>query len=554
MQLRPRTVRRVRALLAGLAILALVTGVQLLGAGAASAHAELVSSSPSSGARLADAPAEVALTFSEQVDLVTGGLRLLDGDGRVIDTTSAGGPTVEGVTVHWPLPPDLPQGGYVASWRVVSADSHPVAGAITFGIGTAAPAGSTDTPHTTEAPWPVVASRFLGYLGFAGFAGGLAFLLLCLPRDAAPPRGAWPVLRGSLILAVLAGLLTFLVQGPYRDGLPMSSLLDRTLLGEIGHTDFGAWVQLRIFFAIALIAVLWGDRTLRSPATRWITAALVVASAVTFSATGHAAATGLPVAAIDAVHVLCAGVWVGGLLLLAVAHRDLAERPEPLAAVSRFSALAMVCVVTIVLTGTVNAVVHLTAVDDLWRTTYGITLLVKLVLVALALLGAAASRRRLRGRVLPVRSVRLELVGGAVIFLATALLTTTAPPSTADAASSANAPAGSATVRMPLQGGRSAVVEVTPARVGRSSLEVEVDTAGGSPLALRDLALRATLEERDLGPFPIRLSRRGERYAGTFRFPLAGTWKLVLTIQDQDRTGTVTTGEVTITPPTEGSP
>jgi copper transport protein len=149
-----------------------------------------------------------------------------------------------------------------------------------------------------------------------------------------------------------------------------------------------------------------------------------------------------------------------------------------------------------------------------------------------------------------------ELAATAAVLLVTALLTTTAPPSTSPAAGAerVSQPAGEVEVALPLEGGRSATVEVTPPHTGRSRLVVEVRTAGGSPLALSGVTLRATLEDRDLGPFPIRLRERGERLVGGFRFPLAGTWKLILTVQDQDRNGTVTTGEVTITPPPEGTP
>ena len=182
----------------------------LLLASPAAAHAELVRITPANGAQLKTPPTEVQMTFTESVNLIDGGIRLLDDAGATVPTPD---PTVDGHTVSWPMPADLPDGAYVVTWRVVSADGHPVSGASSFGVGTAAAAvpgsatgaGSADTTGSTvatgsSAPWPVVAVRLAGYLAFALFAGVAAFVLFCAPDTSKDPIcSAWPAARSLAV-------------------------------------------------------------------------------------------------------------------------------------------------------------------------------------------------------------------------------------------------------------------------------------------------------------------------------------------------------------------
>ena len=116
--------------------------------------------------------------------------------------------TVDGKTVNWPMPADLPKGAYVVTWRVVSSDGHPISGASSSSApprppcrpraqtqGPLTPPGFVATGWT--APWPVVVMRLAGYIAFALFAGVAAFVLLCAPDTATiSPCRPWPA-RGS---------------------------------------------------------------------------------------------------------------------------------------------------------------------------------------------------------------------------------------------------------------------------------------------------------------------------------------------------------------------
>lgn len=106
----------------------------LVGVGAAnpaSAHTELTSSTPANGAALAKAPTSARLVFSEAVKPVAGGIGLKSTAGKTVAT---GAPKVTGGTVVVPIDGALAAGGYLLSYKVVSADGHPVGGTVVFRV------------------------------------------------------------------------------------------------------------------------------------------------------------------------------------------------------------------------------------------------------------------------------------------------------------------------------------------------------------------------------------------------------------------------------------
>ena len=137
----------------------------------ATAHSNPVETNPANGARLEALPAEVTLTFNETpktVDIV-----LASPDGDVTQLTTQ----VMGETIKVRLPAAGPRGAYTLSYRVVSADGHPVSGSVAFRVttgpapATAARAAAPPTAAPTQAARsdrgplaPVVIG--LGVLGF----------------------------------------------------------------------------------------------------------------------------------------------------------------------------------------------------------------------------------------------------------------------------------------------------------------------------------------------------------------------------------------------------
>jgi copper resistance protein C len=117
---------RVRRLLA---LLALV-GMALLGsAGPAAAHNELIASDPPDGAELATGPAQVVLTFDQPVQR---GFSTVTVTGPGSKQWQADAPTEDGAVVSAPVRPLGPAGQYTIAYQVLSADGHPVRGALRF--------------------------------------------------------------------------------------------------------------------------------------------------------------------------------------------------------------------------------------------------------------------------------------------------------------------------------------------------------------------------------------------------------------------------------------
>lgn len=135
----------------------------------AAAHSNSVETNPADGARLEALPAEATLTFNEPPK--TADVVLAGPGGEVRKLNSQ----IVGSAIKAQLPPTGPRGSYTLSWRVVSADGHPVSGSTTFTVtprpAAAAPVPTPATSDTTgsnrSAGGPFVAVVIgVGVLGF----------------------------------------------------------------------------------------------------------------------------------------------------------------------------------------------------------------------------------------------------------------------------------------------------------------------------------------------------------------------------------------------------
>ncbi|MFJ6832737.1 copper resistance CopC/CopD family protein [Streptomyces sp. NPDC091209] len=238
-----------------------VFGALLVGAAPASAHAALTGSNPTQGSVVDTAPAQVSLTFSEQVSLNGNSLQVLDPKGDRVD--AGGASDLGGDTYGLKLRPGLPDGTYTVTYQVVSADSHPVSGAFTFSVG--APSQTSVALSDQAVGGGVVgflygAARYFSYAGFILLVGGAAFVLGCWQRGS----GIRPVQRlvvcGWLTLTA-STLALLLLRGSYVGSGKVGDIFDLTLLGEVLQTKSGAALVSRLLLLAAaalFIAVLFG--------------------------------------------------------------------------------------------------------------------------------------------------------------------------------------------------------------------------------------------------------------------------------------------------------
>ena len=170
-----RPISRLAAVLVALplVLVALVIGTAL----AASAHNTLISSDPKDGTTVAEPPAQLTLTFNDDILAVGSAMQVTGPDG----TVDLDAPTVDGPRLVQQLPDGLPAGGYEVVWRVTSADGHPIDGTLRF----TASAGAAATPAT-----PAPTSSAAGAPSTSGSAPGAAATTQAAPSPAATQPAA----------------------------------------------------------------------------------------------------------------------------------------------------------------------------------------------------------------------------------------------------------------------------------------------------------------------------------------------------------------------------
>ncbi|UQN29117.1 copper resistance CopC/CopD family protein [Brachybacterium kimchii] len=387
-------------------LLGSILGLLLMlgGAAPALAHAQLESSSPADGTVLEHAPASATLTFDEHVRPIDGETRLTRPDGT--STTLEAHSRDDDVLAA--LPSDLPDGSYVLTYRVVSADGHPVTGTLDFSVGApstipAAPSAGSDTGADAGAGTDTAAHEEPGagaatlvpvltvaeYLSLLVMAG----MLLCSVL----------VARGAAARAVMAsGRATRALRGLALVAAAAAVLLVPVTAAEAaGWTRMGAGLSAPpVVGAGAVVlgaALVIGAGGARRPALSVPGALLAMVAPVLVGHSASIAPRPLMLVA-DVAHLLAGAVWSGGLLaaiaMLTVLHRHSAAA-EGVAVVRRFSLVALVSVLVLAASGTTMAVLILDTPSALVTSAWGRTLLVKLVVVAVAVGLAAWNRTRL---------------------------------------------------------------------------------------------------------------------------------------------------------------
>ena len=572
-------------LMAGLAL--------LVGAPAASAHAQLESSDPGAGQVLPVAPRQVTLRFGEAVEPSANSIEIFDDHLRRVPIGPAAVVGVNGDGLSASLPAGLARGTYTVSWQVSSADTHPVSGSFRFSVG----AASAVTGRVPTAPRNDLAGLLLGGMRGVGYIGlalgpGLLLVVLGLWRKGLSDRRTRRLIWAGLGLLVVSTMGAQLFQGVWASGQPLSAIFSSGGSLSTHSRRLDQLYAVRYFLAFAFVCAfavtLLSPQTPPSPAkpgprdasaedlpaqrtgrrAPWVLLLTAVASAAlmtTWALAGHAATgSASPVAvAVNILHVMAMSAWLGGLALVAVSLRP-ASRADDLAGVlPRFSRLAFACVTTIVLTGTYLAWREVGSIAALRSTEYGRLLLVKLIgVVALIALGNLG--RRWVQRHLSLTARRPILFPATGLGIVPVQEMTFRPveygqPELARLHRGVLAELGIAGLVLALS---SALVVVVPAqqdyvapfhktfaassvrvdldvaspRVGDSILRVTVHTPDGRPVRVTAVSGLITLASAQLGPLALQpVSKGGASTSGVtdmkVTLPARGVWTLQLTVQ-----------------------
>jgi copper transport protein len=495
--------------IARLALVALLAGA--IAPAVASAHATIVSTTPGDGAVVKTEPATVSLKWSESVDLASGAVKLLDGTGKEIKTPKPVKSSPS--TAVLKLPPGLSNGTYVVAWRVVSADSHPVSGAVSFSIGSPS-AVLFKTGGSSSAVVRVIdaVGRGLAFFGLAVALGGAVVLLALLPGGGGGARGR-RFFRFGIGALLLGTVVVVLMQGPYATGGSITSLFS-SLSFTLG-TRFGDFLLIRLLLAVGFGALVL--RGMRVPAAVCGVALLFTWTLTDHSQTGVQTWLGVPA---GTVHLASVALWFGGLLAV------LALDDGVLAA--RFSRLALPTFGVLAVTGVYLAYRQSGALGAFPHTVFGRLLLIKTGIVVGVLALAWFSRRAVQRGGSPRRTVAGEAFLGIATLGVTAALVNTAP-----ARVSYIDPIDK-TVAGPI--GSKVEVKVNPAKQGTNVVDVYLVARDGSLEQVPELTALLSPSDGKTGALNVGFgsAEPGHYVADRMVVPYPGDWTLRLQIRTSD--------------------
>ena len=414
--------------------LIIATAIVLISVSPVSAHTEFESSSPADGQTVDGPVSEISITFLGEASPAGEGFAILTPDGtiRMPDETLS----LDNLT--WTLRFDeaLTEGDIGVRWTVAAPDTHPIDGSFSFTI--VPPSPVTTVPPTAASPdssvsqagarQPVeledflasersnapggdviaAASRLFRLLGTVVSIGGLMFAMFVLRSTSRDTRAVLFWVRRGGVLLVIGAIASVVAQLVAADG-SWSGLWSFSRFGDVLWNSAGLAIGLR--FVAGLLIVL-GVRmagvpsmaprlakSSNSSASKNLVALVGIALlALSYSFDGHTVSEGprWAHALANLVHVVAGATWAGGVVMLWFVIASRRRRGAPNKSMElgvRFSVVATVALVAAAIAGTVLSVIILDSVSDIWNTSWGNLLLLKVLLVGVAAAGGGYNHR-----------------------------------------------------------------------------------------------------------------------------------------------------------------
>ncbi|HMI44336.1 MAG TPA: CopD family protein [Gemmatimonadaceae bacterium] len=274
--------------------------------------------------------------------------------------------------------------------------------------------------------------QFIGYflaIGAVGFRFGVVRRTRGISEEAKEILRADKAAVFGIIGVLLIGLA--LVGGPYINGIMLNKTFAESLPKNLSAFEFKLAMLALALVGFALVRA--------ASSVGWTLAAIGILFAVL-----QPIYTGKLAGKVNAVHVLAASTWLGTLLVVTIIGiRGVIKSAAPgqqraelvCDLVNSFSPLALTASTIVGITGLTTAWLHLKRLSSLWATSYGMTLVVKLILVAIVVALGAWNWRRVRpslgdqGSELTIRrSATMELAFAALVLIVTSVLVTLPSP------------------------------------------------------------------------------------------------------------------------------
>jgi copper transport protein len=555
-------------------------------------HATLLRTEPASGAIEKHPPSHVVFSFSEPVETVFSAVRVYDAEGHRVDDAHVSHPGGRKSAVAVGLPARLPQGTYTATYRVISADGHPVSGGVVYSVGKPGMHPMQTVAELTKSGGgtrptsiPFDTARALQDAAIAVALGGLFFFFSAwlggLRQTATSTRAyetasnvfarrTQAIVLTAAGVGVLSAAAGIVLEGASATGGSVFSGAKPSVISRVLGTEFGTIWGLRVMvWALlgALILVSFAREAVpqlqpvtlsaagfalprRFPSYSvlgfGLAAAVFLALSPALAGHPHTEPPRVPLVLGNFVHVAAMAVWAGGLVMLLLAMpwaaRELegADRTRLTAAVvSRFSTLAGISVALILLSGVGQSIFLVHSVDNALHTSYGHAVLIKIALV-FGLLGLGAFNRQVnvpRLRRLAVEGAAVEAAARvlrravrAEVALVVVVLGTTGVLT--GLAPATKAPKGpfAATTRL---GPAELQLTVDPARIGHNVTHVDLmnPVDGMQYAGAKEVTLAWSLPDKQIGAITQTAEKMspGHYIVDHSMLAVPGKWKLTIT-------------------------
>jgi putative copper resistance protein D len=251
----------------------------------------------------------------------------------------------------------------------------------------------------------LVIARLLHYAAVTTLAGVSFFPVYSYAGTEPRTLFRWQqgMLLAGAVVALVSGLLWFVFSVANMSGT-LADVTDPEVIWMVVHdTRFGRVWTARLVLSIITVGLFWNRVVSKfGPRRDLITPVLAAVLLISLAGVGHSqieeGVEGIIHVVSDAVHLLAAGAWLGGLvplgyiLLLHGRERGPAQRSDLNEILLRFSGMGYVAVAALIGSGLVNSWFLVGSVSGLLDTAYGQILFAKLVLFA-GMLALAVSNR-----------------------------------------------------------------------------------------------------------------------------------------------------------------
>jgi copper transport protein len=509
------------------------------------AETTLVSSSPADSEKIVTSPTQIVAVFSAAVPNNAVMQAVCEGRPAPIGAVTVG---ADGISLIATVTAALPIGTCNVTYSVPQADGKVATGGFSFEVldpATADPGDLggdvTDGGNLAVDPPPVSGPlglfRILAYLSLAALFGGIAFIRWTWP-EGINDDATYKFLRISWIVALVSNYVVAMLRASLLSGESVTSTILPLGWAELFQSASGISAVLRVVIIGACAIVALRPDRIFDPQSQIISLALPTAAMATFGLTRAIDDFSALGTIAGIVHVLAAGMWLGGLLFLAQSVLIGPGEEDLMHAVRTFSRQANIYIGVTVAAG----IVQFYQMDGgaIFTSRHGRLVIVKVIGVAgMVYVGGAArqfisnqlaKKRELSGRTAKqLRKAVLSEIGiGLLVLVFTSWSVATLPPNVT--------PPGSDRTNYAFIGDRSGgefdvQLKVTPATVGLNAVRIDVYSPA---TGLTDLTVQFNPPTNNTASVTLNVPLDG---VGAARLPMSegvpfgapGLWTIVVT-------------------------